>query len=149
MQAELVLDAAVHEGLAAMALLAGVPVDRVASKAGASAIAAAPDRNAMISRIGTQSKRGAAKLTIDLFVSLYGAETGNLALKTFSTSGVYIAGNIAGHLAPQLQSGAFTDAMRAKGRLSRLLETMPVALVKGTDHGLTGSAAFAAASLPE
>ena len=117
------------------------------TKAGASAIAAAPDRNAMISRIGTQSKRGAAKLTIDLFVSLYGAETGNLALKTFSTAGVYIAGNIAGHLAPQLEGGAFTDAMRAKGRLSRLLETMPVALVKGTDHGLTGSAAFAAASL--
>lgn len=111
------------------------------------AIRRAADRNAEITHLGTSGESVPASRALDLFVSLYGAEAGNLALKTMATGGVFVAGNIAGHVKDKLAGGAFMKSFVDKGRFRDLLEKIPVALVLGTELGLAGSAAFAARSL--
>jgi glucokinase len=84
-----------------------------------------------------------AQTIMDWFVRLYGAETGNLALKALSLGGVYIAGGIAPRILPWLKSGRFMAAMTAKGRFARLLEEMPVHVVLDEDVALKGAAVVA------
>jgi len=81
---------------------------------------------------------------LDLFVSVYGAEAGNLALRAVSTGGVYIAGGIAPRMVARFQDGRFMDAFLAKGRYRPLLERVPVHLVTDTRVGLRGALALAA-----
>jgi glucokinase len=77
---------------------------------------------------------------LDLFVSLYGAEAGNLALRTLATGGVYIGGGIAPKIIDRLQGPAFMLAFTAKGRLSPLLETIPVRVILNDRTALLGAA---------
>jgi len=63
---------------------------------------------------------------IDLFVSLYGAEAGNLALKIMATGGVYLGGGIAPKIIAKLRDPVFMNAFTTKGRLRPLLQAMPV-----------------------
>jgi glucokinase len=65
---------------------------------------------------------------IDRFISLYGAEAGNLALKTLPTGGLYVAGGIAPRLRSRLHQGGFIAAFRDKGRMQPLLTQIPVLL---------------------
>jgi len=81
---------------------------------------------------------------LDLFVSLYGAEAGNLALKVVARGGVYVAGGIAPRILPRLLDGAFEQSFLTKGRLSALLQRTPVYVVTNPDAGLLGAAAIAA-----
>ena len=111
------------------------------------AIRRAADRNAEIAHLGLAGESVPAVRALDLFASLYGAEAGNLALKAMATGGVFIAGNIAGHVFEKLAGGAFMESFVDKGRFRTLLEKVPVAVVRGTELGLAGSAAFAARSL--
>lgn len=78
------------------------------------------------------------------FVRLYGAEAGNLALKTMSRGGLYVGGGIAPKILPLLQDGAFLDAFRDKGRMRPLLEEMPVKVILNDRAGLYGPALRAA-----
>jgi glucokinase len=100
----------------------------------------AHDRNAAISNLGLEGKSEAAVKALDLFVTIYGAEAGNLALKSLAVAGVYVCGNIAARLLPVLQRGAFRNAFNEKGRFSSLLSKVPVAVVLDTDVGLAGAA---------
>jgi glucokinase len=109
----------------------------------AAAIAAAPDRNAAISRLGLSGESPAAAQALDLFARLYGAEAGNLALKTMALGGVYVCGAIAAHAMPVLSRGAFEQAFRAKGRFERVMQTIPVVVVLDDQVGLAGSRAVA------
>ncbi|MCY1078553.1 glucokinase [Archangium lansingense] len=81
---------------------------------------------------------------LSLFVSIYGAEAGNLALKVVARGGVFIAGGIAPKILPKLLDGTFRSSFVAKGRLSPLLEATPVKVVLNSDAGLLGAAALAA-----
>lgn len=81
---------------------------------------------------------------LDLFVSIYGAEAGNLALKVVARGGVYVAGGIAPKILPKLLEGGFERAFLSKGRLGPVLERTPVKVVKNADAGLIGAAAIAA-----
>ncbi|HYS10965.1 MAG TPA: glucokinase [Myxococcales bacterium] len=81
---------------------------------------------------------------LELFCKLYGAEAGNLALKTLATGGVYVAGGIAPKILPFMTDGRFREAFLDKGRMRVLLERMPVQLVLDTEAGLLGAAALAA-----
>ncbi len=82
--------------------------------------------------------------TVRLFVSLLGAEAGNLALKTLATGGVYIGGGIVPRIIPFLDEEGFLAAFRRKGRMAGLLTRMPVqailtpraALIGAADRGL-------------
>jgi glucokinase len=81
--------------------------------------------------------------TLDIFVAVFGAVAGNLALNVLSTGGVYLAGGIPPRILPVLQNGRFMQAFLRKGRLSDLLSHLPVrvilsraALLGAAEHGL-------------
>jgi len=76
---------------------------------------------------------------LDLFVAIYGAFAGNMALATVARGGVYIAGGIAPKIAPKLKEGAFMRAFNNKGRFSEVLATMPVQVVMNPQVGLYGA----------
>ena len=81
-----------------------------------------------------------------MFVAAYGAEAGNLALRTVATAGVYIGGGIAPKILPALESGAFVDAFRSKEPLSAFVATIPIAVILNSEAGLLGAAVHANAS---
>ena len=81
-----------------------------------------------------------AMKSIDLFVEIYGAYAGNLALAGLCRNGVYIAGGIAPKIIGKLQEGAFIKAFRDKGRFSSLMEEIPVQVVMNSKAGLIGAA---------
>lgn len=82
--------------------------------------------------------------TMTLFVGAYGAEAGNLALKLLPYGGLYIAGGIAPKILPLLQSSEFLQAFHRKGRVSPLLQNVPIHVVLNPKVGLIGSALYAA-----
>ena len=81
---------------------------------------------------------------VELFCKLYGAEAGNLALKTLATGGVYVAGGIAPKILDFMTDGRFRAAFVDKGRMRPMLERMPVQIVLDTRAGLLGAATLAA-----
>lgn len=86
------------------------------------------DRNAVISRLGVTGEDSLCAEAVRLFVELYGAETGNLALKSLATGGIFIGGGIAPKILSAMQDGKFMRAFKAKGRFLPLLEKIPVKL---------------------
>ena len=79
---------------------------------------------------------------LDLFVSILGAEAGNLALKVMATGGVYLAGGIPPRILPALIDGRFLGAFQHKGRLSYVVRQMPVYVVLNGKTGLLGAAHY-------
>ncbi|MBI3935405.1 MAG: glucokinase, partial [Betaproteobacteria bacterium] len=80
---------------------------------------------------------------LDLFVAIYGAFAGNMALTVLARGGVYIAGGIAPKIVTRLQEGGFMRAFTDKGRFSALLATVPVHVVMNPKVGLFGALAAA------
>lgn len=80
---------------------------------------------------------------LDLFVSIYGAEAGNLALRSLATGGIYIGGGIAPKILKKLQDGVFMKAFLNKGRFGSLLERMPVRVILDPKAALYGAARYA------
>lgn len=80
--------------------------------------------------------------TLELFVTILGAEAGNLALKVLATGGVYLAGGIPPRILPVLRKGAFMDAFRRKGRYADLLSRIPVHVVLNPKVALLGAACY-------
>jgi glucokinase len=76
----------------------------------------------------------------DMFVSAYGSETGNLALRALATAGVYVGGGIAPKILPALKEGLFLEAFRAKEPMADLVATIPVSVILNPDSGLMGAA---------
>jgi glucokinase len=87
--------------------------------------------------------------TVETFASLYGAEAGNLALKSLATGGVFVAGGIAPKILPFLTDGRFREAFLSKGRMRHLLEAMPVSVVLAPNTAVLGAAALAAQAATE
>lgn len=81
---------------------------------------------------------------MQMFVEAYGAEAGNLALKLLPYGGLYIAGGIAAKILPLMKEGSFLRAFSSKGRVSPLLEGVPIHIVLNPDVGLIGAAISAA-----
>jgi glucokinase len=86
---------------------------------------------------------------LQTFASIYGAEAGNLALKTLATGGVYVAGGIAPKILPFLSDGTFREGFLGKGRMRHLLEAMPVAVVLQPNTAVFGAALLAASAATE
>ena len=80
---------------------------------------------------------------LDIFVSVYGAESGNIALRAAATAGVYVGGGIAPKILPALASGRFLDAFRAKEPMADYVAAIPVAVILNPDAGLLGAAVHA------
>jgi glucokinase len=81
--------------------------------------------------------------TLDVFVEAYGAEAGNLGLRSVATGGVFIGGGIAPKIVPSLTRGSFMHAFCAKPPLEAMLRAMPVKVVMNEEAGLLGAAIFA------
>ena len=75
-----------------------------------------------------------------MFVSAYGAEAGNLALKFLCKGGLFVAGGVAPKILPLLQDGTFLEAFLNKGRMRSLMEAIPVRVVLNPKVGLIGAA---------
>ncbi|MCK5232527.1 MAG: glucokinase [Desulfobulbaceae bacterium] len=82
------------------------------------------------------------KTALNTFVSILGSEAGNLALKTLSLGGLYLAGGISPRILPALKTDLFMKAFTRKGRMSDLLGNMPVHVILNPDAPLIGAAAF-------
>lgn len=100
----------------------------------------AEDPSAVVSHTALEGGDAACRKALELFVSLYGAEAGNLALKLLSRGGVYIAGGIAQKILPALTGGTFLSSFQAKGRFSPLLRRMPLVVVLNQHTALLGAA---------
>jgi glucokinase len=81
--------------------------------------------------------------TLRAFVSILGAEAGNLALKVMARGGVYVGGGIAPRILPWLTDGAFMTAFVDKGRFVEALVRMPVSVILRPDTALLGAAGVA------
>lgn len=103
-------------------------------------IGQSPDPPALISQLALEKKAPICEQALDIFVSAYGAETGNCALKFMSTAGIYIGGSIAAKVVPKMKEPAFMDAFLSKGRMRSLLEDIPVKIVLNDNAGLIGAA---------
>ncbi len=101
------------------------------------------DPNAVITELGLAGSDSLCTQALDLFVTLYGSEAGNLALKTLSLGGFYVGGGIAPKIASKFAEPAFFEAFHEKGRMQELLLTMPVYVILDPNTGLYGAAAFA------
>ena len=103
------------------------------------------DQAATISRAAVAGKNVLAEHALDLWISIYGAEAGNLALKLMATGGVFLGGGIAPKIVSKLSGLLFMQAFVSKGRLQPLLESIPVKVITNDKIALFGAARYAVA----
>ncbi|MEM9219506.1 MAG: glucokinase [Cyanobacteria bacterium P01_F01_bin.150] len=101
------------------------------------------DPGATIAIAAAKKEDYLSERTMQMFVEAYGAEAGNLALKMLPYGGLYVAGGIAAKNLELLKAGSFLDAFTCKGRMSDLLEKVPVYVVLNPKVGLIGAALYA------
>lgn len=100
----------------------------------------AHDPSAAISHAAMEGKDPLCAEALGLFVALYGAEAGNLALKIMALGGLYVGGGIAPRILPKLKDGGFLRRFNAKGRMRPLMESMPVHVILNDKTALLGAA---------
>ena len=103
-------------------------------------IAAAQDRSPLISQAGLAGEPEIAVQALAMFVSVYGAEAGNLALKGKAIGGVYVGGGIAPKMLNKLKDGTFMQAFNDKGRYQDLVSSIPVYVILNEKAALRGAA---------
>jgi glucokinase len=107
------------------------------------------DPNAVIGELGQSGENELCATVLDTFVSIYGAEAGNLALKVLAHGGVYIGGGIAPKILKKMKDGTFMHAFCDKGRMHDLVSQMPVRIILESRAALMGAAAYAEAHAAE
>ena len=105
-------------------------------------IARADDPAPVITAAGIDKEKGSelCAAAMNTFVSILGAEAGNMALSVLATGGVYLGGGIPPRILPILESGLFVDAFTNKGRMSSLLTGIPVRVITNPNSALLGAA---------
>ncbi|HAA33189.1 MAG TPA: glucokinase [Cyanobacteria bacterium UBA8553] len=98
------------------------------------------DPAAAIAKAALEKRDRLSEQTMQMFVEAYGTEAGNLALKLLPYGGLYVAGGIAAKILPLIKEGSFLRAFGEKGRVSPLLEKVPVNIVLNPQVGLIGAA---------
>jgi len=99
---------------------------------------------AAISQAALSGTNPLAAQALDIWLSVYGAEAGNLALKAMATGGIFLAGGISPKILPKLSGPLFMGAFLNKGRLRPLLEGILVQVITNDKAGLLGAARCAA-----
>jgi glucokinase len=105
-------------------------------------LAQAGDPNPIITRAALGKKCELCVATLDIFVSILGAEAGNLALKVMATGGVYLGGGIPPKILPALQNGQFMASFTKKGRLAGVFADVPVHVILNPKAALLGTACY-------
>ncbi len=101
------------------------------------------DAAAVITQFAGSGGEEIARKTVALFLAVYGAFVGNMALAVLPRGGVYIAGGIAAKIAAQMQAGTFMKSFINKGRYAGILSKLPVHVVLNTKVGLIGAGMMA------
>ncbi len=99
--------------------------------------------DAVISECGLADSDPVCVQALALFVSIYGAETGNLALKCLAVGGVLVGGGIAPKLLPALEEGTFMASFTDEGRYTGLLQGMRVKVALNSRAPVIGAAQYA------
>ncbi len=97
----------------------------------------------LITQKGISGESDICEEAIDWFISLYGAEAGNFALKLFAISGVYLGGGIVPVIIDKLKKNSFMKAFIDKGRFSSLMKSIPVKVILNKKTALLGAARYA------
>jgi glucokinase len=105
-------------------------------------LAAVGDPNPVIAKAAFDDERQCelCVATLDTFVSILGTEAGNMALNVLATGGVYLGGGIPPRILPALEGVRFMRAFRDKGRMSDLMERIPVHVILNPKVALLGAA---------
>ena len=103
----------------------------------------AGDPSAVVTEMALADRDPMCAKALAIFVSVYGAEAGNLALKAMAVGGVFVGGGIAPRILPRLTDGTFVAAFRDKGRLAPLMEAMPIRVALNPRAPLLGAAQVA------
>ena len=99
----------------------------------------AGDPAAAISQFALENNDSLALESLDLFIKIYGAQAGNLALTILPMAGLYLAGGIAAKNYQRFLKGPFIDAFTAKGKMESLVKKIPVRLILQPKVGLMGA----------
>ncbi len=107
-------------------------------------LATAPDPTPVIMKTAQDQEQPCelCRKTLEVFVSILGAEAGNMALRVLATGGVYLGGGVPTHLLDALDSDTFRASFRNKGRLSSLMMQIPVYVILNPKIALLGAAAY-------
>ena len=92
-----------------------------------------------ITRLALEGKCPVCVQTLDLWVSMYGSEAGNLALKVLARGGVWVAGGIAAKIRKKMEDGTFFRAFCAKEKFAELLAQIPIRMVLNEEAPLIGA----------
>ena len=106
--------------------------------------ASGDDPGAIVSQAALAKKAEICVKALDMFVSIYGAEAGNMALRAKSVRGLYVGGGIAPKILDKLKDGVFMRAFVDKGRYTDLLTATPVQVVLNQEAALRGAGYYAA-----
>ncbi len=105
------------------------------------------DKAQVISEAGISGESELCVNALNMFVAIYGAQAGNMALTFKATGGVYLGGGIAPKIISKLNEGGFMEAFKDKGRLSPMVEATPVQVIMNPKTALMGAANYAAIQL--
>lgn len=103
-----------------------------------------PEAPALISKAALERKCTGCVEALSIFVDAYGAEAGNLALRSVATAGVFVGGGIAPKILPALTDGRFIRAFNDKPPFKEMLTNIPVYVILNPQAGLLGAAHVAA-----
>ncbi len=98
---------------------------------------------AEITQAATQNECALCVAAVNLFSELLAAEASNLGLKLLATGGVFLAGNISLKMLPFIQRSEFISRFRQKGRMSHLVDSMPLSIIRNQQCALLGAACYA------
>jgi glucokinase len=101
------------------------------------------DLPALVSRNGIEEDCAWCERALEIFVSVFGAEAGNLALRCVARAGVYLAGGIAPKILPALDSDRFRRAFTDKPPHTELLSSIPVWVIRNEHSAVLGAARYA------
>jgi glucokinase len=97
----------------------------------------------LISQRAMRGEDPVAVQALNLFVTVYGAQAGNLALMMMATGGVYISGGIASKISAWLQNGVFMQAFHNKAPMQTLMQGFAVQVILDPLIGLRGAMRYA------
>lgn len=104
------------------------------------------DPAAVITNNGLRKKNAACTKALELFVTLYGAVAGNLALQLMTRGGVFVGGGMAPKMSEVMRNGLFNEAFLAKGRFRSFMSEVPVKMIVNGKAPLIGAAHYALGS---
>ena len=107
------------------------------------------DPASIISQAATEKTDLLSQKTMEIFIRAYGSEAGNISLKFLPRGGLYIAGGVTAKNLPLMKGGEFMYAFGNKGRVSHLLDKIPVRVVINQSVGLIGAALKASRNYKE